>query len=33
MQEICTAGSERGNERKRLCRFGEGTAAKAAEQQ
>lgn len=33
MQEICTAGSARGDELEKLCRLGEGTAAKAAEQQ
>ena len=33
MREIRTAGSARGDESKKLCRFGEGTAAKAADQQ
>lgn len=32
MQEICTAGSARGDEFVKLRRLGEGTAAKAAEQ-
>ena len=33
LREICTAGSARGDEPKKLCRLGEGTAAKAADQQ
>lgn len=31
LREICTAGSERGNESKKICRLGEGTAMKMAE--
>jgi len=31
LQEICTAGSAWGDEHKKLCRFGEGTAVKAAD--
>jgi hypothetical protein len=33
LQEICTAGSARGDELEKLCRLGEGTASKGADQQ
>ena len=33
LREIRTAGSARGDESKKLRRFGEGTGAKAADQQ